>query len=45
MSQVDEAKEREAMKKLAEAAAALAKFNNDRPLTKEQAEDLTKRST
>jgi hypothetical protein len=43
MSQVD--KEREAMKKLAEAAAELAKLNNTRPLTKEQAEELSRRAT
>jgi hypothetical protein len=45
MSQVDEAKEREAKKKLAEAAKELAEINNKRPLTKEQAEELTRRAT
>ena len=43
MSQVDD--EKEAMKKLAEAAKKLAEINNKRPLTKEQAEELTRRST
>lgn len=47
MSQVDDRKEREeaAMKKLAEAAAELAKLNNTRPLTKEEAEEISRRST
>jgi hypothetical protein len=43
MSQVDE--EREATKKLAEAAEKLAAINNTKPLTKEQAEELTRRAT
>jgi hypothetical protein len=47
MPQVDDEKDREtaALKKLAEAAAELAKLNNKRPLTREEAEDLTRRST
>ena len=43
MSQVDE--EREAKKKFEEAAAELAKLNSTRKLTKEQAEELTRRAT
>jgi hypothetical protein len=46
MSQVDyEKSEKAAAKKLAEAAAELAELQNKKPLTKEQAEDLTRRST
>jgi hypothetical protein len=45
MSQVDDEKEREAMKKLADAAKELAEINNKRPPTKEQAEENARRST
>jgi hypothetical protein len=44
MSQVDDEKEREALRKIAEGASELAKLQN-RPLTKEEAEELTRRST
>jgi hypothetical protein len=46
MSKVDDEKaEKAATKKLAEAAAELAKIQNRKPLTKKQAEDLTRRTT
>jgi hypothetical protein len=46
MSKVDDEKaEKAAAKKLAEAAAELAKLQNRKPLTKEQAEDLSRRAT
>jgi hypothetical protein len=46
MSKVDDEKaEKAATKKLAEAAAELAKIQNRKPLTKEQAEDLSRRAT
>jgi hypothetical protein len=46
MSKVDDEKaEQAATKKLAEAAAELAKLQNRKPLTKDQAEELTRRST
>jgi hypothetical protein len=49
MSKVDDEKaekaEEAAAKRLAEAAAELAKLQNRKPLTKEQAEELTRRSS
>jgi len=46
MSKVDDDRAaKAAAKKLAEAAAELARLENKKPLTKEQAEDLTRRST
>jgi hypothetical protein len=46
MSKVDDGKaEKAATKRLAKAAAELAKLQNRKPLTKEQAEELTLRST
>jgi hypothetical protein len=46
MSKVDDEKaEQAATKKLAEAAAELARLGNKKPLTKKEAEDLTRRAT
>jgi hypothetical protein len=47
MSQVDDAEKHEAevLKKLSDAAKELAKLNNNRPLTKEESEELTRRAT
>jgi hypothetical protein len=46
MSKVDDEKaEQAAAKKLAEAAAELARLNNRKPLTKKEAEDLSRRAT
>lgn len=41
----DKKRERDAMEAIKEAARTLAEINNKRPLTKEQAEDLSRRST
>jgi hypothetical protein len=46
MSKVDDEKaEKAAAKRLAKAAAELAKLQNRKPLPKETAEELTRRST
>jgi len=46
MSKVDDEKaEKAAAKKLAKAAAELARLGNKKPLTKEEAEELTRRAT
>jgi hypothetical protein len=46
MSKVDDEKaEQAAAKRLAKAAEDLAKLQNRKPLTKEQAEDLSRRAT
>jgi hypothetical protein len=46
MSKVDDEKaEQAATKKLAEAAAELAKLQNRKPLTEKEAEELTRRAT
>ena len=42
---MDKQREQDAKKAFEEAARTLAEINNKRPLTKEQAEDLTRRST
>lgn len=41
----DKKREKDAMEELKEAARKLAEINNKRPLTKEQAEEITRRST
>lgn len=41
----DKKREQDAKEDLAEAARKLAEINNKRPLTKEQAEDLSRRAT
>jgi hypothetical protein len=41
----DKTREQGAMEALEEAARTLAEINNKRPLTKEQAEELTRRAT
>jgi len=41
----DKDREKTAREDLAEAARKLAEINNERPLTKEQAEELTRRAT
>lgn len=45
MTEFKKAKEEAARASLAKAALELAKISNERPQTKEQAEDLTRRAT
>jgi len=45
MPKVDDDKEQEALRKIAEGSEELAKLRNERPLTKEEAEELTRRAT